>query len=250
MRRWVELVALPVLAMPMLAVTGCEQRPANPRPSLEPLPRSDRAAVSSQRVNGLVGTPAAIPSAMMSTAAPEPKSFSPPDSTATLGEITLDFTDLDIRDAASQILGDILHVNYTVDPAVRGTATLHSAAAMSRPQLVATLNSLLAANNATMVETAGLYRILPAPGASGSLGAGSDANSAAVSLRYASAVELAKVLQPFLQNGGKIAANPGSNTLVVVGDPATRDALIGLIRTFDVDALAGQSYALFPGHGG
>ena len=165
---------------------------------------------------------------------------------ASLGEITLDFSDLDIRDAASQILGDILHVNYTVDPAVHGTATVHTAASMSRPQLLATLQSLLAANNATVVETAGLYRVLPAPGASGSLGAGSDANSAAVPLRYASAVELAKVLQPFLQNGGQVAANPGTNTLVVVGDPATREALIGLIRTFDVDSLAGQSYALFP----
>jgi general secretion pathway protein D len=54
------------------------------------------------------------------------------------------------------------------------------------------------------------------------------------------------VLQPFLQNGGKIAANPGTNGLVVVGDPATREALTGLIRTFDVDTLAGQSYALVP----
>ena len=38
--------------------------------------------------------------------------------------------------------------------------------------------------------------------------------------------------------------------LIVVGDPATREALIGLIRAFDVDTLAGQSYALFPVSGG
>ena len=247
MKNWTDLAVSPVLALLMLAIAGCEKRPVEAQPGLEPLPPLARnTAVSSQRIDGPVGTPIATPPVLISNAPPEGTGRSSAGSMASLGEITLDFTDLDIRDAASQILGDILHVNYTVDPAVRGTATLHSAAAMSRPQLVATLQSLLSANNATMVETAGFYRVLPAPGASGSLGAGSDANSAAVSLRYASAVELAKVLQPFLLNGGRIAANPGSNSLVVVGDPATRDALIGLIRAFDVDSLAGQSYVLFP----
>ena len=77
----------------------------------------------------------------------------------------------------------------------------------------------------------------------GSLGGGNDA---AVPLRYASAPELAKVLQPFVQTGGKVAADTNSNALIVVGDPATREALIGLIRAFDVDSLAGQSYALLP----
>ena len=71
-------------------------------------------------------------------------------------------------------------------------------------------------------------------------------NDAAVPLRYASAAELAKILQPFVQTGGKIAADTNSNALIVVGDPATREALIGLIRAFDVDSLAGQSYALLP----
>jgi general secretion pathway protein D len=231
----------------MLTAAGCGKRLAEPQPILEPLPPLGRnSGISPARVDGLVGTPTATPAALSSNAAPERTGLPSAPSGGSLGEITLDFSDLDIRDAASQILGDILHVNYTVDPTVRGTATLHTATSMSRPQLLAMLQSLLAANNATVVETAGLYRVLPAPGASGSLGAGSDANSAAVSLRYASAVEVAKVLQPFLQSGGRVAANPGSNTLVVVGDPATREALMGLIRTFDVDSLAGQSYALFP----
>jgi general secretion pathway protein D len=245
-KRWIDLAVLPLTVIPILTMVGCGKQAVEPQPSLDPLPPVTRnGGISPPRVNGLVGAQSPTPAAFISNAAPD-KIGLPATAGASLGEITLDFSDLDIRDAAAQILGEILHVNYTVDPAVRGTATVHTAALMSRPQLLATLQSLLAANNATVVETAGLYRVLPAPGASGSLGAGSDANSAAVSLRYASAVELAKVLQPFLQNGGHVAANPGSNALVVVGDPATRDALIGLIRTFDVDSLAGQSYALFP----
>ena len=246
MKRWVSLALVPALV-----VAGCEHNPMEPRPSLEPLPPpvrgtgSSPTGLGSSRINGLIGTPTATPPALISTANLETP-LPPSAGGASLGDITLDFADADIREVVAQILGSVLHANYTIDPAVRGTATLHSAGPMSRGRLLTTLQSLLAANNATVVETAGLYRVVPAPGAGASLGAGGEAGSAGVPLRYASAPELAKVLQPFLQNGGKIAAEPGTNALVVVGDPATRAALTGLIKAFDVDSLAGQSYALFP----
>ena len=237
--------AFSVLAI--LAIAGCAANPpSGVEPVLAPLPPASGAgAVAAPRLNGLVGTPTAIPGALTSTAAFEALRQPTANAGPSLGVVTLDFADTDIREVATQILGSILHVNFIIDPAVHGTATLHTATAMSRSQIVATLQSLLAVNNATIIETAGMFRVVPVVGAAGSLG-GSDANSTAVPLRYASAAELAKVLQPFLQNGGRIAANPGTNGLIVVGDPATREALVGLIRTFDVDSLAGQSYALFP----
>ncbi|HET7883920.1 MAG TPA: type II secretion system secretin GspD [Acetobacteraceae bacterium] len=240
MKRWWLLAIAPILVM-----AGCQSKYYEPPTTLEPLPpASPLEGAAAPRVNGPVGNPNAFPPALTSTAAFETLRQPPAGSSESLGPITLDFADTDIREAASQILGGILHVNFSIDPAVKGTATLHTATPMTRAQLVATLQSLLAANNATMVETAGFYRVVPAAGGAGSLSA--DGASAAVPLRYASAVELAKVLQPFLQTGGRIAADPGSNALVVVGDPATREALIGLIRAFDVDTLSGQSYALFP----
>jgi general secretion pathway protein D len=233
-------------ALAVLAVAGCQSKPVDVQPVLLPLPpATGLGAIAAPRVNGLVGTPTATPAALTSAAAFETLRQAPAGGGESLGTITLDFADTDIREVTTQILGGILHVNFSIDPAVHGTATLHTATPMTRAQIVATLQSLLATNNATIIETGGLYRVVQTAGPAASLG-GSDANSSAVPLRYASAVELAKVLQPFLQAGGRIAANPGTNGLVVVGDPATREALIGLIRTFDVDTLAGQSYALFP----
>ena len=38
-----------------------------------------------------------------------------------------------------------------------------------------------------------------------------------VPLHYASAEDLAKVLQPYVGDGGKIAADPGRNALLVGG---------------------------------
>jgi general secretion pathway protein D len=43
-----------------------------------------------------------------------------------------------------------------------------------------------------------------------------------------------------------VTADPAHNALVVSGDGAVRQTLVGLVRAFDIDILAGQSYALFP----
>jgi general secretion pathway protein D len=67
-----------------------------------------------------------------------------------------------------------------------------------------------------------------------------------VPLRYASARDLAKVLEPYVAEGGKIIADPARNALIITGDPGVRATLVGLVRAFDIDILAGQTYALFP----
>ena len=85
----------------------------------------------------------------------------------------------------------------------------------------------------------------------GGSGLDATAGSSVIALRYASAEELAKVLQPFVANGGKILADPLRNAILIDGEPATRETLISLVRAFDTNILAGQSYALFPvGSGG
>ncbi len=96
----------------------------------------------------------------------------------------------------------------------------------------------------------GIYRVVPlATGAvigivsgAGAVGSGTQV----VPLRYASAKDLVKVLEPYVAEGGKITAEPGRNALIVSGDSAVRQTLMSLIGAFDIDALAGQSYALFP----
>src|SRR5436853_39325 len=81
--------------------------------------------------------------------------------------------------------------------------------------------------------------LVTTPGAVGS-------GNQVVALRYASAKDLAKVLEPYVAEGGKITADPGRNVLIVSGDAAIRQTLTSMIRAFDIDVLAGQSYALFP----
>ncbi len=240
MRRQALLIAL-------LAASGCERSAVL---ALQPLPPvSDTVGVAAPRVSGRVGTTDA-------TTAPQvlygrgPSVTAPSDSPAAAGgDISVDFVDTDIREVVAQVLGTLLGVNYTIDPAVRGTATLRTVNPVSRSQLLPALQAVLGQNGAALVQSGGLYRVVPAAAAaaSGAL-AGNDAVSggAVIPLRYASAEDLARVLQPFVGSSGRIVADPSRNVLLVSGDPATRETLVSLVRSFDINALAGQSYALFP----
>ena len=235
----------------LAALAACEGKP----PALTPLPPvSANAGHATPRINGSAGSPLAPPPPQYGLAPATNVSVREPRSaSAGGGDIQLNFADTDIREVASQILGTMLGLTYTIDPAVRGTATLHTAQPISRSQLIPVLQTLLAQNGATLVQSDGVYRVLPeaaaantgglASGASGGVGSG---GATLLPLRYASAEDLAKTLQPFVQNGGHIAADTAHNALIISGDPATRQTLVSLVNAFDVNLLAGQSYALLP----
>jgi general secretion pathway protein D len=166
------------------------------------------------------------------------------------GDVTLNFVDTDVREIARVILGGMLKVNYTINPAVQGTATLDIGRPLPRSALLSTLETLLNQNGATLIARDGIYNVVPlAAGAvSGTVSAAETVGSGTqvVPLRYAAAKDLIKVLEPYVAEGGKVNADPGRNALIVSGNPAVRQTLAGLIGAFDIDVLVGQSYALFP----
>ncbi len=206
--------------------------------ALEPLPAVPQNTAAAPRRNGLVGTPEALPPPQIAYGTPPQSSGQPRPAAGGTGQVSLDFADTDIRDVAAQILGTTLHQSYTIDPTVHGTATFHTAAPLTRAQLLPTLQMLLGQAGAALVQSGGIWRIVPS--------AGSIAGSVVVPLRYASAEALARLLQPFAGNTARIAAEPARNALLIAGEPNAREALVELARTFDVNALAGQSYALLP----
>ena len=235
------------LAAMALLLLGCE---ANQMPVLESLPAvRGTSGTATARVNGAIGSPDALPGPQISTGRIRAVSApGTPGGTASAlgGDISLDFADTDIREVVAQVLGTILRANYTIDPAVRGTVTLRTATPIARSQLLPALQALLAQSGASLVQSGGLYRVIPAASGAPVLAGEAGSGGAVFPLRYAAAEDLAKVLQPFIGNTGKVTADPGRNVLLVSGDPQTRDALQSLVQAFDVDLLAGQSYALFP----
>jgi general secretion pathway protein D len=237
--------SFPATLAALTALAGCS--PAV-KPALEPLPPlSTDAGAASPRINGNVGAPNAIPPAQVSYGTTRTAAAAAP-SGGGRGSVVLNFADTDIREVAAQILGNMLKVNYAIDPAVHGTATLRTVQPLDQVQLLGVLRALLAQSGATLLQSGSLYRVVPASAAVAPALAGSDAaaGGVVVQLHYASAEELAKLLQPYAGNSGKIIASTGSNALIVSGEPGTREALVDMVHAFDVDALAGQSYALLP----
>ena len=166
------------------------------------------------------------------------------------GDITLNYVDTDIREVVRVILGDILKVNYSIDPGFQGMTTIHTARPLKRDELLPTLQSLLAQAGGTMTYQNGIFRIGPAGNDSAIPpvveGTSITAGSQIVALRYASAKQLATMLDPYVGDSAKMVADPARNVLIVTGSATARESLISLVKVFDVDYLAGQSYALFP----
>jgi hypothetical protein len=76
--------------------------------------------------------------------------------------VTLNFVNADIGEVVTAILGSILKMNYTIDPAVKGTITVQTA---GRPlpvsALMPTLEEILSLNGAALVEADGIVKVVP-----------------------------------------------------------------------------------------
>jgi general secretion pathway protein D len=232
----------------VIALVGCKSQ----KQALEPLPESAAAlaGVASPRANGVVTPPQGPvqPPEVSYGRSTAIKGRRGATTVSAEGDVMLNFADTDIKEVIRQVLGDILHVNYVVDPAVAGTVTLETRQPVPKNQLLGTLATLLNQNGATLTQSGGLYRVIPSavaltePSMAGDVTFGSVVEV----LHYASARDLAKVLQPFVGDSARLIADPNRNALVVSGEPNARGAIVNMIRAFDTDMLANQSYALFP----
>jgi general secretion pathway protein D len=225
-----------VTLVALLALACCEKPPSVQQSGslLTPLPGVFSA---SPRLNGGIYTPPPMASRVSLGNTRHRESGVPVISAP--GQYSLDFSDTDVRDVVAQILGSMLRLNYSIDPAVKGTVTLHTARPLTAPQLLPALEAALGTVGAILVRADGLYQVVPSTAAS-------TAGSIVMPLNYTSAEDLAKVLQAFAGNNSHIAADPAINALLINGDPAQVQSLADLIRTFDSDALSGQSYAVLP----
>jgi general secretion pathway protein D len=166
------------------------------------------------------------------------------------GDISLNYVDTDVREIVRLILGEILKVNYSIDPGFQGTVTIQTARPLKRDELIPTLQGLLTQAGGQLTYQNGIYRVsaqgddanIPPLVANGSMEAGAQV----VSLRYASAKQLATILETYAGEGVKVLADPTRNVLILSGSAGARQNVVNLARLFDVDYLAGRSYALYP----
>ena len=68
---------------------------------------------------------------------------------------------IDVVLDAKTLLGDILQLNFVVDPRVQGNVTLASAGPISRKDVLPAFESVLKMQNAAIVRSGDLVKIVP-----------------------------------------------------------------------------------------
>jgi Type II secretory pathway, component PulD len=77
------------------------------------------------------------------------------------GSYNLNFDEADLGEVAKVILSDILGQNYVLSPKVAGKVTLQTTEALTKDELLPTLEMVLGMNNAALVKDGKTYHIEP-----------------------------------------------------------------------------------------
>src|ERR1700757_3789058 len=75
------------------------------------------------------------------------------------GDITLNFVNADVREVLPRVLGDILHLNYTIDPKVQANVTIQTSRPIRQQDVLPVLVETLRASGLALVEANGVYRV-------------------------------------------------------------------------------------------
>ena len=159
--------------------------------------------------------------------------------------ITLNFNATDIE-LVARTMGVISGVNVVVDPRVKGQMTLISEKAVSPQVAMAQFLTSLRMQGFTMVESAGLFKVVPEADAklqSAAVETSDSAPSGATGgqittqifkLNFESANNLVTILRPLISPNNAINANPLNNSLVITDYADNLRRIARIIAALDV----------------
>jgi general secretion pathway protein D len=168
--------------------------------------------------------------------------------------VTLNLVGASVPEVAKTVLGDILHLNYTVSDKVKATITLNTAHPVPKADLLKIFEAVLRSEGAGLTVDNGLYRIVPADevAAGGgrwapSRGRGQVGSAMAVApLRYVSAAEMERILKAVAPQSSILRVDEARNLLLISGTANELASIRATIEAFDLDWMQGMSFALLP----
>ncbi|WP_315722119.1 MULTISPECIES: type II secretion system secretin GspD [unclassified Bradyrhizobium] len=170
--------------------------------------------------------------------------------------VTINLAGVPVPQAAKTVLGDILGVKYTVDPGIEGRVTIQTPRPVARAAVIDLFQAALRANNAAVVNNRGIYRIVAADQTAVSSAYRTDDVAdggemvgnglQVVQLKYVSASEIRRVVEPIAPRGGVVRVDDARNLITLSGNRQEIAAMMEAIALFDVDTMKGMSFALIP----
>ncbi len=161
--------------------------------------------------------------------------------------VTLNFQNAEI-DAVARTLAILSGHNVVVDPRVKGTMTLASTVPLLPAQALRLFATQLRTQGFALVESAGLYTVVPEAEAklqSSTVSAGTvPASSGQIvtqifRLNHENANNLVPVLRPLISPNNTINVNPGSNALIITDYSENLQRLGRIIAALDVSSATG-----------
>ncbi|PUE51056.1 type II secretion system protein GspD [Limnohabitans sp. 2KL-1] len=156
--------------------------------------------------------------------------------------VTLNFVNAEI-DAVARTLATLSGYNVVVDPRVKGTMSLSSNLPVPPAQALRLFAAQLRTQGFAMVESAGLYTVVPEAEAklqssavsAGGQGAGSGQIVTQIfKLNHENANNLVPVLRPLISPNNTINVNPGTNALVITDYSDNLQRLGRIVAALDV----------------
>jgi type II secretory pathway component GspD/PulD (secretin) len=161
------------------------------------------------------------------------------------GSISLNFDDADVYQVIQTIFGDVLRVNYIVDPRVKGRVTFRSIAPIPTDKVLPVMETILRMNGVGVVEDGGLYRIVPISEVArepASVGFGRDPDKIpstgkslvhVVPILFLQSSEVIKLITPFLSANAVVIDVPKTNQIIIVDTDASVKRILQFLATFD-----------------
>lgn len=225
----------------LLILSGCmEQR------AVQPLPGPPLTAEEADRADGLLEGPQASATIVAGEPA-RPVTIPSAQAAPAPGDIRLNFPNADVRVAAKAVLGDLLRLEYSVDPSVSGTVSVVTASPVARSAVLDLFERALRASNLALVPQGRGFQItsVQSAGAIAPIGeAATGYGTETVRLQFVGAEQMKRLLDQLLPNT-VTSADAGSNVLVIAGTTGQRAAVRDILRQFDVNWLRSTSFALF-----
>ena len=173
------------------------------------------------------------------------------------GQYTLNFDDADVYTIIQTIFGEILKVNYIVDPRVKGRVTFRAIAPVPAENVLPLMEVILRLNGIGIVEDTGLYRIVPIGDISkepSPISYGRDPEAIrttgkallqVVPITYVQSSEALKLITPFASHNAVLIDVPKGNQIIIVDTDANVKRMLKLIEVFDNDKLKQRKPRVF-----